>query len=235
MLKHLRVVLLKWQQFVGPLMAAILPFSLLADDAAAAMLYSNGIGVLINKNLAPASAALFSHDLVETQKEAIARIEASGSIADINPETIVQFNGDELVLEHGNLSVNTSRGLRVRVGCLIVRPVNNTEWTHYDVADLDGKVTVSALKSDVNIDSRSSNPEQAKQGGVSNRGTVREGEQKSGEEKCEVADNKASGIAVGKGAIMNSPWAKWGGVVTVGGLTCWALCQGDNPISPSLP
>jgi len=204
-LKIVRVVLLKWHHFVCRQTAAILPVSLLADDTAAAMLHSNGMGVLINKKLAPASTALLSDDLIETQKEAIARIEASGSTTDINPETMVQFNGAELVLEHGSLLVNTSRRLKVRVGCLIVTPVNNAEWTHYDVADLHGRVTVSALKNDVNIDSRSSNPERAKQGGGSDRVTVREGDQKSREEKCGAADSKAPGPAAGKGAIMNSP------------------------------
>jgi len=226
---------LKWQHFVCLPMVAILPVSLLADDAAAAMLRSNGVGVLVNKNPAPASTALFLDDLIETQENSVARIEAGGSTADINPETMVQFNGDELVLEHGSLSVNTFHGLKVLVGCLIVRPVNNAEWTHYEVADLDGKVTVSALKNDVNIDSRSSNPQQAKQGGGSSGVTVREGEQTSRGEKCGALDNKASGSVAGKGAIMNSPWAKGVGVVTIGGLMCWALCQGGNPLSPSYP
>ena len=72
---------------------------------------SNGIGVLVNKNPAPASIALFPNDLIETQKAVVARIEVTGSSADINPETVVQFEGNELVLDHGSLSVNTSRGM----------------------------------------------------------------------------------------------------------------------------
>ena len=116
-------------------MIVILPVSLYADDTGAAMLRSNA-GVLLNKNPAPASSALFPDDLVETAKNAGARIEATGSTAEINPDTVVQFEGNELNLEHGSLSVNTSRGMKVRVGCLTVTPVN-PEWTHYDVTDLD--------------------------------------------------------------------------------------------------
>jgi hypothetical protein len=215
-------------------MVAILPLSLPADDAAAAMLRSNGMGVLVNKNPAPASIALFADDLVETQPGALARIEAGGSTAGINPETIVQLEGDELVLEHGSLSVNTSRGMRVRVGCVTVTPVNNAEWTHYDVVDLDGKVTASALKNDVYIDSRSSNPQQARQSAHSSRVLVREGEQKSREEKCGAADVKESERLAGIGAIMNSPWAKGAGLVGIG-LTCLLICRGDDPISPTKP
>jgi hypothetical protein len=65
-------------------MIAILPVSLLADDAAA-MLRSNGIGVLVNNYPAPASIALFSDALIETQASSVARIEEAGSTADINP------------------------------------------------------------------------------------------------------------------------------------------------------
>jgi hypothetical protein len=216
-------------------MVAILPVSVLADDTAAAILRSNGTGVLVNKNAAPPSTALFPNDLIETQKNAVARIEASGSTAEVNSETMVQFSGDELVLDHGSLSVNTSRGLRVRVGCLIVRPVNNTEWTHYDVADVDGKVTISALKNDASIDFRSSTARQTKQGVRSNRVIVREGEQKSRDEKCGGADNRKTGTIAGKDGILNSTWVRRAGFAITGGLICLGLCHGDDPISPSGP
>lgn len=223
-----------WRALTCWTVIAILPASLLADDTGAAMLRSSGGGVLVNKNSAPASAALFLHDLVETQQNAVARIETTGSTADINSETLVQFEGDELVLEHGSLSVNTSRGLRVRVGCVTVTPVKDAEWTHYEVADTDGKVSVSALKDDVYIDARSNKPQQAKQPEHSGRVTVHEGEKKSRPEKCGAANLKESGAIAGRGAIMNSPWAKGAGLALIG-LTCLVICKGDDPISPTLP
>ena len=211
-------------------MIAILPVSLLAQDTAAAMLRSNGIGVILNKNPAPATIALFPNDLVETQKNAAARIEVSGSTADINVDTMVQFEGNELVLDHGSLSVNTSRGLRVRVGCVTITPVNDTVWTKYDVVDVDGKVSVSALKSAVYIDARSKNFEQAKQSARSNRATVREGERKSREEKCGAADHWFH-----PGPILNSEGAIIGGVAAVGIMACAGLCHHDDPMSPTKP
>jgi len=214
-------------------MIVILPVSLWADDTAAAILRTSG-GVLVNKSPAQASTALFPDDLIETPDKVAARIEAAGSTADINPQTVLQFEGNELVLDHGSLSVNTSRGLRVRVGCVLITPVND-DWTHYDVTDLDGKVTVSALKNDVNIDSRSTNARSAKQGAHSDRVTVREGETKSREEKCGAPIEKDSREFAGRGAFLNSPWAKGAGMVGVGVLTCWALCRGDDPISPAKP
>jgi len=218
-------------------MIVILPVSLLAQDTAAAMLRSNGVGVVVNKNPAPETVALLSDDLIETQKTASARIDAPGSTADINPDTMVQFEGTELVLDHGSLSVNTARGLRVRVGCVIVTPVNNSDWTHYDVADVDGKVNVSALKNDVYIDVRSTTPQQAKQAAHSSRVTVREGEQKSRDEKCGAADIKTPGGGLsGVGAVMNSPWAIGAGITGIAVLTCFGrLCRDDDPISPTKP
>lgn len=217
-------------------MIVILPVSLLAQDTAAAILRSNGIGVQVNKYPAPASNALFSGDSIETQKNAVARIEANGSTADLSSETMVQFEGNELVLEHGSLSVNTSRGLRVKVGCLTVTPVNNVEWTHYDVVDVDGKVTISALKSDVYIDATSNNPKQAKQSGHSDRIIVREGEQKSREEKCGAAYLKTPAAIAGSGAFMNSPCAIGAGVAGIGAALCFGLfCQNDDTVSPTKP
>ena len=215
-------------------MLAILPVSFQAQDNAVAILHSDGVGVLVNKNPAPASIALFSDDVIETEKAAVARIDISGSAADINAETVVQFEGNELVLDHGSLSVNTSRGMTVRVGCLTITPANTTEWTHYDVADLNGKVNVSALKNDVNIEERSGSLRQAKQSGHSNRVSVREGEQKSREEKCGAADFKQPGTPLA-GAIMNSPYVVGGSLLGIGVLTCWALCRSDDPISPTTP
>jgi hypothetical protein len=197
-------------------------------------LHSDGVGVLVNKSSAPASIALFSDDLIETEKAAVARIDVSGSAVDINAETVVQFEGNELVLDHGSLSVNTSRGMTVRVGCLTITPANSAAWTHYDVADVNGKVNVSALKNDVNIDERAGSLRQAKQAGHSNRVTVREGEQKSREEKCGATDIRQPGTPL-SGAIMNSAWTQRAGIVAVGVLTCWALCRSDDPISPTTP
>lgn len=224
--------LFSWRQFVCLPIIAILPVSLMGDETGSAMLRSNG-GVLVNKNPAPASAALFRDDLIETQKNVVARIEAAGSTADINPETMLQFEGDTLVLDHGSLSVNTSRVLRVRVGCVTVTPVNE-DWTHYDVTDVDGKVTVSALKNDVYIDSRSAKPQAAKQPTRSDRTIVKEGEQKSREEKCGAAIVQQPHYA-GIGAILNSPWAVGAGGLAIVAITCFALCQNDNPVSPAKP
>jgi hypothetical protein len=208
--------------------------SLAADETAAAMLRSSGSGVLVNKNPAPTSIALFPNDLIETPKNAVARIEVSGSTADINADTMVQFEGDELVLDHGSLSVSTTQGLRVRVGCLTVTPVNHSQWTQYNVSDVDGKVTVSAARSDVYIDSRAKKVQEAKNPSRSTRDIVRESEQKSREEKCGAAYMKGDNVP-GVGALMNSMWAKIAAGGVAGTIACLGLCHDDDPASPSKP
>jgi hypothetical protein len=230
----LSVFLSKWRHPVVLLMVVVLPVSLFAQESAGAMLHSSGTAVLVNKATVAASIAIFPNDLIETQKDAVARIEATGSTADINPETMVQFESDELVLDHGSVSVNTTRGLRVRVGCLTVTPVNPSDWTQYDVVDVDGKVTVHALKSDVYIDGRSKNPQDLKKPLRSTRDLVRETEQKSREEKCGGAYLKPDRIP-GIDGIMNSPVAIWIGGAMVAAVACLGLCRDDDPVSPYKP
>ena len=179
------------------------------------------------------AAALYRDDFIQTEKNAAARIEATGSTVDVSAETIAQFEGEEIVLDHGTVSVNTSVGLKVRVGCLIVTPVNGSNWTQYVVSDVDGKLTVSAAKSDVYINEHSRKAKAAKDP-ESGRAIVREGEQKSREDKCGAGYLNPS-VTPGQGAILNSPWAKLAGAGAVGVLTCWALCKGDDPMSASKP
>jgi len=212
-------------------MATVLPVSLMAEDIAGAMLRSNGVGVFVNGSPVPASNALFPNDLIETQKGSIARIEATGSSADIVPETVVQFGSEELVLDHGGLSVFTTRGLRVRVGCVTITPVNPSIETAYEVIDREGKVSVHAGKSDVYIDAQSKDLKEIKQPSESKRDVVREGEQKSREEKCGAAP---AARLPGIGAMMNSTTAKIVAGVAAGGIICLILCR-NEPISPSKP
>jgi hypothetical protein len=213
-------------------MIAFLPESLMADDSAAAILLSNG-GVLLNGTLAPASSALFPNDLVQTKSLSEATINAAGSTVTVKPDTVVQFEGDELHLDHGTLQVSSARQLRVRVGCLTFVPVNPA-WTQYDVTDVDGRVTVAARTSDVNIESRGTRLAQRQPAGHAERVTVREGEQQTREENC-LAPPKPPAYVAGKGAILNSPLVKWPAVGVIGIAACWVLCRGDDPVSPVLP
>lgn len=215
-------------------MSVLLPVSLAAQEAAGAIVHSTGSGVFVNESAAPPSIAIFPNDLIKTDKGIVARIEATGSEADVNSETVVQFQSSELVLDHGSLTVNTSRGMKVRVGCITVTPVHDDRWTHYQVLDVSGKVAVSALKDDVYIDAHRKSLEDIKERERDKERTiVHEGEQKSREEKCGGGDLKPD--MAGIGAAMTSPYvigAAAGGIVAI---ACFGLCHNDDPLSPAKP
>jgi hypothetical protein len=215
-------------------MASLLPVCLTAQESAGAMLRTSGTGTLVNQAQAPASSAIFPNDLIQTQKDSVARIELTGSDAQINPETIVQFQQGELVLDHGSLSVNTSRGVRVRVGCITVTPVHDNMWTHYDVKDVSGKVTVSSMKDDVYIDARKSNFQDAKEQERS-RSIVHETEQKTRDERCGGADYSKPAQVAALGDWLNSPPAIIAGFAAIVFTTCYALCRSSEPLSPACP
>jgi hypothetical protein len=229
--KKAGVCLLEWRNVVCGMMMVIVPTSLMTQDSGRAMLHSDG-GVWLNGNPAPGSTAIFLHDLVQTPKGIRAKIDAEGSTATVQPETIVQFNGDELVLDHGSLQVNTSRGMKVRVNCMTVIPVA-PEWTRYDVVDLEGKITVVAYEKDVKIHTQGASARRSKAAATS-EAIVHQGEQSTREERCGVAASPVNAIDA-KGAILNSPWARGAGIAAIGILTCWALCHTDDPISPAKP
>jgi hypothetical protein len=222
--------LLVRRKLVCGLMLGILPSSLTAQDSTAAILRSSG-SVMLNGSPAPASSAPFPNDYVQTLPAAAAKIDATGSTVEIQPETFFQFAGDELALEHGTVQLLTFRALKVRVGCRTVTPVS-TQGTQYDVTDADGKVTVAARKSDVKIESRSLSLQKNRQAGLSEE-IVHAGEQVTRSESC-GADLPAPAHA--NGAILNSPWVIWPttGVISVG-VACWILCHDDDPVSPSKP
>jgi len=223
--------LLEWRNLVCGVMIVIVPTPLFAQDTGRALLYSNG-GTWLNGNPAPDTSAIFPDNLIQTQKEHSAKIDAEGSTAMVQPETVVQFEGDELVLDHGTLQLNTARQMRVRVNCITVVPVS-AERTQYDVTDVDGKVKIVAYKNDVKIHFSGAAARKSKPAGSSDV-IVREGEQATRDEHCGPPIKTTEGLDA-KGAILNSPWAIGTGIVAAGVIACLGLCHSDDPVSPYKP
>jgi hypothetical protein len=221
--------LLELRKFACKVMIVILPTLLMAQDSAQAILHNDG-GVLVNGIPASNSSAIFLHDLVQTQQGNGAKIDADGSTVTVQPDTIVRFEGDELDLDHGGLQLNTSRGMRVHVNCMTVIPLTQ-EWTRYDVVEVDGKMMVAAHQNDVKIHYQPAATRRSKHAGFSDV-TVHQGEQATREEGCGTPA-KPAGVAAA--ALLDNPWVIGAGSVAIGTLTCWALCRGDEPVSPSKP
>jgi hypothetical protein len=234
------VCLLEWRNLVCGVMIVLVPGSLTAQDNAQgfpqsngrALLHSNG-GTWLNDRPAPESAAIFMEALIQTQKDYSARIDAEGSTVTVGPDTMVQFEGDILVLDHGSLQVSTARKMKVRVNCVTVIPIAE-DRTYYEVTDVDGKVKVAAYKKDVKIHAQGAVTRLAKKD-TSSDAIVREGEQSTRSEKCGAAIKTPAAID-GKIATLDANWAKAAGAGVIVVITlCVLFCVGDNPVSPWKP
>lgn len=224
---------LEWRNLICGMMIVVLPVSLMAQSSDRALLHSEG-GTWLNKSSALPSSAIFPDDYIQTAADHSARIDADGSSVAILPETNVQFQDNELVLDHGRLQVNTVRRMKVQVGCMTVVPTT-LDRTQYDVMDVNGNVKVIAYKHDVKIQYRNSRAGEVKAKDVKfSEVIVREGEHASRNDHCGGADYVTNQVAA-KGPIVNTLWADGGGVVAVGAILCYALCREDNPISAAQP
>ncbi len=221
-----------WRNIVVYALIAILPVSLSAQEASATL--RSVRAVTVNGNTVPPIITVVQNDSIQTPKDGTAVLQLQGSSAEIGPDTLLTFDGDELVLDHGTITVNTSRFLRVRVGCIKVVPVNSN-WTQYQVVDVDTKVKVSAFKDDVYIEARERKVKEAAQNEHSNRTIVHEGEQKTRDEHCAAGVIPPAQPEV-VGPLLNSPYAIGAGAVAIGAIMCLGVfCQNGNPASPSKP
>lgn len=214
-------------------MIFVFPLSLAAQETGRAILRNQG-GTWLNGASAPDSSAIFPNDQIQTGPGHVARINAEGSSVTIQAETVLQYRGDEILLDHGSVEVDTSRGMKVKVGCLTVVPAA-IEWTQYDVTDVDGKVVVAAHKKDVNIHREASPAQRSKQSVAGNDVSVHEGDTATRDEGCPADARLPSGVGA-KGPILSTPYAVGLGFVGVGVIVCKAFCfGGDNPVSPDKP
>jgi len=196
----------------------IFPAAGFAADSGAAMLYTNGAAWLNGSHI-PRSSAIFSGDLVQTRSDSVANINAPGSSITVQSDSLVQFEGSSLKVEHGGVMVSTSKGIATTAGDVKVAPASSS-WTEFNVTDVDGLVRIAARKGDV---------------------TLAQGQETTRDESTDQSDNKknkkrATGAApAAGGGILNSPIAMGLGAAAIAGVTTWVLLQNNNPASPSVP
>jgi hypothetical protein len=206
-------------------MIAVFPASLMAADSGAAMLYAKGTASL-NGSPVPRSSAIFPGDLVQTKADSAANINASGSSVLVLSDSLVQFEGNAVQLEHGGVTVSTSKGMATRAGDVTVSPAAAV-WTQFEVKDVDGKVQIVARKGDVTISDQTGTT------------TLPQGEQttrEQSESQSSSKQEKVGGAApAATGAVLDSKVAIGIGLAVVGGVATWVLIQGGEPVSPSKP
>src|ERR1700733_34361 len=206
--------------------AAIFPAALLAWDQPAAMLYSHGTALLNGDSIAR-SSAIFSGDLVETNADSVANINATGSSVLVLNDSLVQYEGAALKLEHGGVTISTSKSLATHIGGVTVSPVSAV-WTEFEVRDVDGKVQIAARKGDLTV-SDETGTTTLTQG----QETTRDDSQQTDEQKKKRNRRVAAAEVPAYGGALDSPWAiGLAGGIVIGG-TVWVLVQSENPASPS--
>ena len=232
MLAMMRALNLK---ILSCMMVMIFAAALFAAEQPAAMLYSHG-AALLNGNSIARSAAIFSGDLVQTQADSVANINAPGSSVLVLNESLVQYEGSTLKLEHGGVTISTSKLLATRAGDVTVAP-SASVWTEFEVRDVDGTVQIAARKGDLTISDATGTTILAQ-----GQQTTREASD-SQVDNHDSPDNKkkkkkkaaAGAIAPAAGGALNSPVAVGIGAGVILGVTAWVLIQGDQPASPSKP
>ena len=229
----MRVSILRWFLCWG--LSAVLPLTCagqaLPEKSGGAILHTEG-GVWINGYEAHDSSAVFAGDVIETKTGASANLSLDGSTVLLAPETVGKFQGDFLELDHGGVSVTTSRSFRVRVKCILVTPVLN-DWTEYAVTDVTPTLQVEARKLDVNVEHERGRGKETAENETNERASVHQGEQKSYNETdvCGAAAPTSPGSGI-------SP--KWIAAGAAGaGLLLLILVHGggggSKPVSPSGP
>jgi len=217
------------------LMVMIFPAALFAADQPAAMLYSHGTA-LLNGNSIARSSAIFSGDLVQTNPDSVANINATGSSVLVLNDSLIQYQGGTVKLEHGGITISTSKSLATRAGDVTVSPTASV-WTEFEVRDVDGRVQIAARKGDLTLtdDTGTTTLPQGQQ-------TTRDESQSQGNSQSQDDNTKkkkraAGGVAApaAGGGALNSPVAIGIGGAVIVGVTTWVLLQGSAPASPSKP
>lgn len=195
------------------------------------MLYTDGAAWL-NGGHVPKSSAIFAGDLVQTGSDSAADIHAPGSSITVLGESLVEFEGSALKIEHGGVSVATSKSVATIAGDVRVAPASNA-WTEFNVTDTDGTVRIAARKGDLTITDDNGTTTLA-QGQETTRDE--QSSQSTDQDKKKKKKKAVAGAApAAGGGVLNSSVAIGVGAAAVAGVTTWVLLQSSNPVSPSTP
>jgi len=215
--------------FVSIGLLILMPFSLFAADTNAAMLYTHGAAWINGAHVPSSSSAIFSGDLLQTRSDSVANIDEPGSSITVQSDSLVKFEGPSVRIEHGGVTVSTSKGTATSAGDVKVSPASNA-WTEFNVTDVDGTVRIAARKGDLKIDDGRETV------------TLAQGQETSRDDTTPSTDkgkkSKKRGTAAppaASGGVLNSPWAIGAGGAAIVGLTTWVLIKNDQPASPATP
>lgn len=199
------------------------PVLLVADDQAGAILKCKGM-VSLNGAPSPDSSAIVDGDSVETTKDSVATITASGSNVIVQPASLLKFARTSIELQQGTISVATSNLLSTTGGSATVTPVANT-WTEYEVSNASGVLDIFARKGGLQVNCGKEST------------TLAEGMQvlSDASGRCRRKP-KGGAYPPANGNILNSPYLRYIGAAAGAGTLIWLLWpQPRQPESSSQP
>jgi hypothetical protein len=212
----------------------LFPAAMFAADSNAAMLYTNGAAWVNGAHVPRSSSAIFSGDLLQTRYDSVANINEPGSSITVQSDSLVQFEGASVRIEHGGVTVSTSKEVATTAGDVKVTPASFS-WTEFNVVDVDGTVHIAARKGDLTI-SDGNEVFTLAQGQETTRAETSSDTDKDSNGAKKKNRKRAAGAApAAGGGILNSPLAVGIGGAAVAGVAAWVLIKTDNPASPSKP
>ena len=216
---------------VSCVLAVLFPFSLFAADSNAAMLYTSGPAWVNGAHVPRPSSAIFSGDLLQTRSDSVANINQPGSTVRVLSDSLVQFPGNSVTIDHGGVTVSTSKGMATTAGEVKVAPVSSA-WTEFNVTDVDGTVRIAARKGDVTVSDGKGTVTLAQ-----GQETTRDESSDNSSDRSKRKNRKQMGGATpgASGGILNSPVAIGVAGAAALGITTWVLIKDDDPASPAKP
>ena len=224
------------RRMVSCVLLFLFPSSIFAADSKAAMLYTNGAAWVNGAHVPRATSAIFSGDLLQTRSDSVANINQSGSTITVLADSLVQFHGTSVEIEHGGVAVSTSTSIAAVAGDVKVSPASSN-WTEFNVVDTDGTVRIAARKGDLLIaDGKETFTLQQGQETTRDENSQDSSQTSDNKETKKKNRKRAAGAApAAGGGLMNSPIAIGIGGAAIIGVTTWVLLQSDNPASPAKP
>jgi hypothetical protein len=211
----------------------LFPAALFAADSNAAMLYTNGAAWVNGAHVPRSSSAIFSGDLLQTRFDSVASINEPGSSITVQSDSLVKFEGPSVRIEHGGVTVSTSKEVATTAGDVKVTPASYA-WTEFSVVDVDGTVRIAARKGDLTI-SDGKEVVTLAQGQETTRNENSSDTDNDGKKKGRKRAAGAGAVPAASTGILNNPIAVGIGGAAVAGVATWVLIQHDNPASPSVP
>jgi hypothetical protein len=223
-----------FRKMVSCVLLCLLPGSVFAADTNAAMLYTNGSAWVNGAHVPRTSSAIFSGDLLQTRSDSAANINQAGSTITVQADSLVQFQGTYVDLQHGAVTVSTAKGIATTAGDVKIAPATNS-WTEFNVVDVDGMVKIAARKGDVTITDgkevltlaqgqETSRPDTAPDTADNSKGSSKKDKKRA-----------AGAAPAAGGGLLNSPYAIAAGGAAIVGVTTWVLIKSSNPASPTQP